>query len=58
MENLIVIGIVLALVAVAIYYIRKEKKKGSRCIGCPAAGCCGAKDCGNEKSKNRWNNEG
>ena len=40
MENLIVIGILLVLVGAAVLYIWKEKKKGTRCIGCPAAGCC------------------
>ena len=28
------------LVGAAIAYIRKEKKKGVRCIGCPAGGTC------------------
>ena len=45
MENLIVTGILLVLVGAACFYIRKEKKKGTRCIGCPSAGCCSAK-CG------------
>lgn len=40
----IIVGIVLALIiAAAIVYIAKEKKKGTRCIGCPAGGCCSAK---------------
>ena len=49
MENLIVIGILLILVGVAILYIWREKKKGTRCIGCPAAGCCQRSGCGNSK---------
>ncbi len=40
MENVIIIGILLVVVGAAVLYIRKEKKKGTRCIGCPAAGCC------------------
>lgn len=51
MENLIVIGILLVFVGAAIRYIWKERKKGNRCIGCPAAGRCGAKACGNKTQK-------
>lgn len=40
MENLIVVLAVLAILAAAIVYIRKEKKKGIRCIGCPSTGQC------------------
>lgn len=47
MENLIVVGILMILVSAAILYICKEKKKGTRCIGCPSAGCCSDKGCGN-----------
>lgn len=45
MYNLIVIGIVLVLVGAAVFYIWKEKKKGTRCIGCSAAGCCHTNGC-------------
>ncbi len=47
MEDLIVIGILLVIVGVAVFYIWKEKKKGIRCIGCSSAGCCSGKVCGN-----------
>lgn len=41
----IIVGLVLAvLIGGAIAYIVKEKKKGTVCIGCPAAGTCGAKN--------------
>jgi hypothetical protein len=40
MKNVIVILIVAAIVCVAIAYIVKEKKKGTKCIGCPSAGTC------------------
>ena len=40
MENIIVIVVLLIIIGVAIMYIRKEKKKGTKCIGCPAAGTC------------------
>ncbi|MGN0402093.1 MAG: FeoB-associated Cys-rich membrane protein [Acetatifactor sp.] len=49
MENLIVVGILLVLVGAATLYIWKERKKGTRCIGCPAAGRCSGRGCGNAK---------
>lgn len=47
MANLIVGGILLILVGMAVRYIWKEKKKGSRCIGCSSSGCCSEKGKGN-----------
>lgn len=41
MTNFIILAIVLILVGAAVHYIRKEKKRGVTCIGCPAAGTCG-----------------
>ncbi len=38
--DIIVSIILLVLVGGAVYYIYKEKKKGTRCIGCPMAGNC------------------
>lgn len=49
MENVIVIGILLVIVGAAVLYIWKEKKKGTRCIGCPAAGGCQMNGCGEAK---------
>ncbi len=49
MENVMIIGIVLVIVGIAVLFIWKEKKKGSRCIGCPAAGCCKQNGCGKAK---------
>ena len=40
MADFIVIVVLVALVGAAVLYIRKEKKKGTRCIVCPAAGTC------------------
>lgn len=56
MANFIVGGIILVLVGAAIAYIRKEKKKGVRCIGCPAGGTCSGNCSGchsDTKEKNR-----
>lgn len=47
MVDLIVIGIIAVIVVAAISYIRKEKKKGTVCIGCSSCqgGCaCQKKD--------------
>ena len=49
MVNLIVVGILLVLVGAAVFHIWKEKKKGTRCIGCPSAGCCAGKKCRDKK---------
>lgn len=48
-----IIFIIVILVGIAVYYIRKEKKQG-KCIGCPHAKECAAKKAGqacNSKSK-------
>ena len=45
MENIIIIGILLVIVGASVLYIWKEKKKGARCIGCPAAGGCRTNGC-------------
>ena len=38
-------GLVLAaILAAAITYIVKQRKKGVKCIGCPDAGCCSPKN--------------
>lgn len=46
MENLIVAGIVLIILGAAIIYIYKEKKRGVKCIGCPAAEACASRNSG------------
>lgn len=43
MADFIVIAILVAAVGAAMGYIVKAKKKGVRCIGCPAAGTCSGK---------------
>ncbi|MBE5927701.1 MAG: FeoB-associated Cys-rich membrane protein [Lachnospiraceae bacterium] len=40
MENFIVGIILVVIIGAAITYIIKEKKKGTKCIGCPHAGEC------------------
>ena len=43
MDNIIVIAVIAAILGAAIWYIRKEKRKGAACIGCPHAANCGSK---------------
>jgi len=43
MADLIVGGILIAVVVAAILFIRKEKKRGVKCIGCPDGGSCSRK---------------
>lgn len=40
MTDLIVIAVIVLIVGGAIVYIMKEKKKGVKCIGCPAGATC------------------
>lgn len=42
MADFIVIAVVVALVGAAVLYIRREKKKGVKCIGCPDGAACGS----------------
>lgn len=46
MTDFIVIGILIITIGAAIIYIVKEKKKGTKCIGCPAARNCSSKNNG------------
>ena len=52
MENLILALVIAAILALAVGYIYKAKKKGAKCIGCPSGGTCAAhaKTCSNECS--------
>lgn len=40
MADLITILVILAIVGGAIMYIIREKKRGAKCIGCPAGTTC------------------
>ncbi len=45
--DMIVLLVIIILVAAAVVYMRKEKKRGVKCIGCPHAGECAKKNsCG------------
>ena len=49
MADFIVIGILIIMVGTAIVSIRKAKKNGARCMGCPAGCSCSAKKGKDEK---------
>jgi hypothetical protein len=38
--DFILIGILLVVVGLAVFYVVRAKKKGVKCIGCPNAGKC------------------
>ena len=40
MTDFLIIIVVLMIIGAATAYIIKEKKRGTRCIGCPAGGSC------------------
>lgn len=46
MVNVGIVVVLLLIIGAAVTYIVKEKKRGTRCIGCPAAGNCQRKNCG------------
>jgi len=45
LADVLIIVLVLGIVGIAVYYIRKEKKQG-KCVGCPYAKECAAKKAG------------
>ncbi|MDO4617555.1 MAG: FeoB-associated Cys-rich membrane protein [Lachnospiraceae bacterium] len=50
MVDMIVILILALIIGSAMFYIVKEKKKGTKCIGCPMAGQC-SRTCDSDKGK-------
>lgn len=46
MEDLIIIAVIALIVGLAAGYIYRAKKRGVKCIGCPAAGSSGKGGCG------------
>ena len=50
MVDFILIVILVLIVGAAIAYIRKQKKRGVTCIGCPDGGTCSG-NCGCKKDE-------
>lgn len=44
MEDIIIIVILAVVLGLAAFYIYKQKKKGSKCIGCPYGCSCSSKN--------------
>lgn len=49
MENIIVILILVAVFGGALFYVVRQKKRGSKCIGCPYECSCASKKCTKDK---------
>lgn len=43
MENMIIIVILVSIIGGVVWYLRKAKKRGETCIGCPYSKQCGSK---------------
>ncbi len=50
MTDFLVILVLILILGTAAGYVYREKKKGSKCIGCPYSGSCSG-GCKNAKSK-------
>lgn len=50
MENYIIIAIVAVIVVAIIIYLRRAKKRGETCIGCPYAKQCSGKCSGSSNA--------
>ena len=44
--DFVIVAVIALILGAAILYIRKAKKKGVKCIGCPDAGACSGKCAG------------
>ena len=49
MIDLIIVIVAAVIITAAAAYIRREKKQGARCIGCPSGGCANCPGCGAEQ---------
>ncbi len=49
--DLILLAVVAVIVALAVWYIRIQKKNGAKCIGCPDSKTCSGNCCGGCSSK-------
>ena len=47
MTDLIIIAVVVAIVGFAVFYIRREKRRGVQCVGCPESKTCSGSCGGN-----------
>ena len=45
LSDYIVLGVFVLIIALVSFFVIREKKKGTVCIGCPHAGTCNKKNC-------------
>ena len=45
MQDIMIGLVILMILGAAALYVYKAKKRGQKCIGCPAGGCCAQKGC-------------
>lgn len=45
LSDYIVLGCFILVIALVIFFVIREKKKGKACIGCPHAECCTKRSC-------------
>ena len=55
-SDIIIIFVLVVILGTALWYMRKEKKKGVTCIGCPDADICAKRRAG-EACGNNGNNK-
>lgn len=41
LENILIVVVVTLIAGLALWYVIRQKKRGVKCIGCPAAASCG-----------------
>ena len=46
MADFVIIAVLVFAIGGAVFYVIKEKKRGTKCIGCPLAGSCKKQNCG------------
>ena len=44
MVDFIIVAVLVIVIGTAVVYIRKAKKSGAKCIGCPSGGNCSHKE--------------
>lgn len=44
--DIIIIAVILAILGAAAWYVRRSRKKGGKCIGCPDGYACSGKEGG------------
>lgn len=57
MSDVIIILILAVIIGGVVYYLRKQAKKGLKCVGCPFAQSCTSNKACNKGSHNRVNND-